>query len=126
MKKESSNLPKARPFHFEHFTDPLVSWHVFRWRMLRHGFIAISFLTLSLALGMVGYRLVADLSWTDAFLNASMILTGMGPVNPMATRAAKIFSGVYAIYSGVGFLTAMGIFFVPILHRFLHKFHLDK
>ena len=95
-------------------------------RVVKHGGMAVGVLTLSMLLGMIGYRAFAGLPWIDSFLNASMILTGMGPVNPMPSRAAKLFSGIYAIYSGVVFLTAMGLLFAPMLHRFLHKFHMDK
>jgi hypothetical protein len=111
---------------FEHFSQPLVPTEIYVKRVLRRGGLVLVFLAFSLALGMVGYRLVANLSWVDAFLNASMILTGMGPVNPMTSSRAKIFSGLYAIYSGVGFLTAMGLLFAPVLHRFLHKVHLSR
>jgi hypothetical protein len=92
----------------------------------RHGGLVAVFLIFSLAIGMIGYHLIAHLSWIDSFVNASMILTGMGPVNPMPSRAAKLFSGLYAIYSGVGFLTAMGLLFAPVLHRFLHKVHMSR
>ena len=63
--------------------------------------------------------------WVDGLYNASMILTGMGPVNAAPDNSAKIFASFYAIYSGVAFLTSVGVLFAPILHRFLHKFHLD-
>jgi hypothetical protein len=78
---------------------------------------------------MLGYKYIVGVAgWDDAFLNASMILTGMGPViaDPAAlTTAAKIFSGLYAIYSGVAFLSSIAIFFTPIVHRFFHLLHLD-
>jgi len=75
---------------------------------------------------MIGYHILARLNWIDAFLNASMILTGMGPINALPSSAAKIFSGLYAFYSGIAFLTGVGVFFAPIVHRFFHRFHLDK
>ena len=111
---------------FEHFSEPILSKREYRQRVMRHSGYAIAFLVISLLIGMIGYRIGGHLCWADAFLNASMILTGMGPVDPMLSKAAKIFSGCYAIYSGVGFLTAMALFFAPILHRFLHKFHVDR
>jgi hypothetical protein len=125
------NATSSRPvgpasFRYEHFTQPLLSKRAYRRRVLGHGGMALAFLVFSLLLGMEGYRLTAGLCWTDAFLNASMILTGMGPVNPMVSKAAKIFSGCYAIYSGVGFLTAMALLFAPILHRFMHRFHVNN
>jgi len=79
----------------------------------------------SLALGMLGYRGAEGLSWLDAFLNAAMILTGMGPVSEMHTTAGKMFAGCYALFSGVAFLTAVAVLFAPLFHRFLHRFHLD-
>ena len=66
------------------------------------------------------------LPWLDAFLNASMILTGMGPVDPMRTSAAKLFASVYALFSGVVFLTSMGVFAAPFLHRLMHRFHIGE
>lgn len=66
-----------------------------------------------------------NLTWVDALLNASMILTGMGPVDVAKTNGAKIFASVYAIYSGVAFLTSVAVIFAPVLHRFLHRFHLN-
>lgn len=79
----------------------------------------------SLLIGVIGYMYYFDLNWIDALLNASMILTGMGPVNAATTNGAKIFASFYAIYSGVAFLTSVAVIFAPVLHRFLHRFHLD-
>jgi len=79
----------------------------------------------SLALGMLGYHLVAGLSWIDALVNASMILTGMGPVDEMSTVGAKLFASFYALFSGVAFLTIVAVLLAPAVHRFLHRFHLD-
>lgn len=109
---------------FEPASQPLVPMQTFLLRLARHGGIAAGFLIFSLLLGMAGYHVLGRLSWLDAFLNASMILTGMGPVNPMETAGAKLFSGAYALYSGIAFLSAAGIFFAPIVHRSLHRFHL--
>lgn len=77
-------------------------------------------------MGMVGYHFFAQQIWIDSFLNASMILTGMGPVGEMVTPLSKIFSGLYALYSGIAFLSAVGLFFAPIVHRVIHKFHLGQ
>lgn len=82
-------------------------------------------LTFSLSIGVLGYHFIGGLSFVDAFLNASMILGGMGPVDILTSNAAKIFSGFYALYSGIAFLTSFAILIAPIFHRFLHKFHLD-
>jgi hypothetical protein len=80
---------------------------------------------LSLGVGIAGYHFIGRLGWTDAFLNAAMILTGMGPVDPMRTTAGKLFAGFYALYSGVAFLTVAAILFAPVGRRFLHRFHLE-
>ena len=80
----------------------------------------------ALGLGMAGYHWVAGLTWVDAVLDASMILTGMGPVHQMDTTAAKLFAAGYALFSGVVFLTAMSIVLAPVFHRALHTFHLDE
>ncbi len=79
----------------------------------------------SLALGVLGYHLLAGLSWLDALVNASMILTGMGPVNPIETAAGKLFASLYALFSGVAFLTIVAVLLAPAVHRFLHRFHLE-
>jgi hypothetical protein len=118
-------MNKAR-YHFEHYSQPLLPWRSFLLRLTRHGGIALVLLVFSLLMGMVGYHLIGRLTWVDAFLNASMILTGMGPVSQLATVEAKIFSGCYALYSGIAFLTSMGVLFAPVLHRVMHKFHLGR
>jgi len=84
------------------------------------------FILAALAIGVLGYHSVAGLSWIDSLLNASMILTGMGPVDPMKTDAAKLFASLYAIFSGSVFLTAIAFVLAPIFHRLLHRFHLDE
>jgi hypothetical protein len=116
---------------FEHKDQPLASGKRFRKRVLIYFSVSFSFLFLSLFIGMVGYKTFSsdsNFGWDDAFLNASMILTGMGPIindkYPM-TSSLKIFSGIYAIYSGIAFLSSMAIFFSPIIHRFLHTMHID-
>ena len=76
-------------------------------------------------IGIAGYHWIAGLSWVDALLNASMILGGMGPVNTLTSVNAKIFASAYALFSGLMFIAVMGIVFSPIVHRMLHKFHID-
>ncbi len=83
------------------------------------------FLLVSLGIGVVGYHFFFHISWLDSLVNASMILTGMGPVDKAETDGAKIFSSVYAIYSGVAFLTSVAVIFGPVVHRFLHQFRID-
>ena len=79
----------------------------------------------SLGLGCAGYHYFGELDWVDSLLNSSMILTGMGPVNPMRSTSAKLFASAYALYSGVAFLTMMATLVAPLAHRLIHKFHLE-
>jgi hypothetical protein len=81
---------------------------------------------LPLGIGVLGYHYINDLPWMDALLNASMILTGMGPIDAMKTDAAKLFASFYSIFSGVVFLSTVAVFLAPIAHRFLHKLHVDE
>src|SRR5660398_80394 len=78
----------------------------------------------SLAIGVSGYHFFAKLSWIDSLYNASMILTGMGPVAVLPTSAAKIFASFYALFSGIAFLSTVAVIFAPIVHRLMHKMHL--
>ncbi|MFO1435545.1 MAG: hypothetical protein U1F34_03985 [Gammaproteobacteria bacterium] len=94
-------------------------------RMLGHALVAATLLLGSLAFGVFGYRLFEGMSWTDAFLNAAMLLGGMGPVNAPQTQAGKLFAGIYALYAGLIFLVTAAILFTPALHRMLHKLHWD-
>ncbi len=110
---------------FERKSQPLISNKEFAIRMAVYFLFGLGFLLISLGIGTLGYAYFAKLPFVDAFLNAAMILTGMGPVNRMETTGGKLFAAVYAIYSGVAFLTFVAVLFTPIYHRFLHKFHLD-
>jgi len=103
---------------------PLPRAHFVR-RLLLHIVAAVSMVLASLALGMAGYAWFEHLPWRDAFLNAAMLLGGMGPVDPPRTDGGKVFAGMYALYAGLVFLITAGIVFAPILHRLLHKFHWD-
>src|SRR6185436_5500015 len=98
----------------ENKTSQLLSRRAFMVRMGWYGFFGCLFLAFSLGIGTVGYHVTADLNWVDAFLNASMILTGMGPVDKLETDSAKLFASFYAIFSGVSFLTFCGVLFTPI------------
>lgn len=79
-----------------------------------------------LVLGILGYHYSADIGWLDSLHNASMILSGMGPVVPIETVSGKWFSSFYALFSGVVFITNIGVIIAPIAHRFFHKFHLEE
>ncbi|CAN5157308.1 hypothetical protein BH09BAC3_BH09BAC3_17090 [soil metagenome] len=94
-------------------------------RLFRYTSFALIIIGFSLGIGVLGYHYFNDLSWLDSLLNASMILTGMGPVDVMKTDSAKWFASFYAIFSGVVFLSTVAIFLTPLVHRFLHSHHLD-
>lgn len=111
---------------YEHHKQPLASRRVFIQRLTYNGLIAFALLMLSLALGILGYHFFGHLSWIDSLLNASMILGGMGPVNPVRTVAGKLFASFYALYSGIILLASIGVLAAPIFHRFLHHFHLSE
>jgi hypothetical protein len=91
----------------------------------RYFAVSISLLLASLTAGAVGYHYLEGIPWMDAYLNAAMILTGMGPVNVLKTDSGKLFAIIYCLYSGVAFLSASAIMIAPVAHRFLHRFHLD-
>lgn len=93
--------------------------------LTRSFLIGSGLITISLGIGGMGYHYLGNLEWLDAFLNASMILTGMGPVNPLTSSSGKLFAIFYSLFSGVTFLIIAGIIFAPIYQRFLHKFHLE-
>lgn len=92
-------------------------------RMLRHSLAALGLLVVSLGAGVAGYMHYEHLTVVDAFLNAAMLLGGMGPVNPPASDAGKLFAGCYALYAGLVFIVTAAIMLTPILHRVLHRFH---
>ena len=110
---------------FERKTEKLVPLAVFARRMAVSFLLLLVVLTVALGFGIVGYHEFAGLSWIDSILNASMILTGMGPVAPMTTTSGKLFASAYALFSGVVFLSSVGLLLAPVFHRILHKFHLD-
>jgi len=114
------------PLVFEHKSQPLAGKAVFYKRMLSSFLVSFIFILFSLLLGMLGYYYIAHLHWVDALLNASMILTGMGPVDPMPDDASKIFASAYSIYSGVAFLSSIAVFLSPALHRLMHRLHMEK
>ena len=92
-------------------------------RSLGLGFLAIFFAQL---IGMLGYHFFEKIPWVDAFVNAAMILSGMGPMGALATTNGKIFAGCYALFSGLAFILIIGLIFAPILHRLFHRFHLEN
>jgi len=98
----------------------------FAWRLARHGAAATVLVLASLGIGMAGYSHYENLGPRDAFLNAAMLLGGMGPVNAPATPGGKVFAGLYALYAGLVFLVITGLLLAPVLHRLLHRFHWEE
>ena len=110
---------------YEHRQHPLLSRAKFLRRVGRHFVGVLLFIVIALAIGVAGYHYIARLSWVDSLLNASMILGGMGPVDPLPSAAAKIFASCYALFSGVAFIGVAGIMLAPFAHRLLHRFHIE-
>jgi hypothetical protein len=99
---------------------------VFLRRLVLSGLAGLELIALSLYVGMAGYRYLEGLSWLDSFMNAAMILAGMGPVATIQNAGAKLFAGLYALYSGLALILITGIVFGPVVHRLLHYFHLER
>ena len=110
---------------FEHRAEPLIPQRQFLIRLARSGMVSAAFIVFSLAIGMIGYHALEGLSWIDAFLNASMLLGGMGPVTAPNTFGGKMFAGIYALYCGLAVLAAASVLLAPVLHRLLHRFHME-
>ncbi len=111
---------------FEHQSEPVLPFGQFIKRVFRYTFFAFLLLGTSLGIGVLGYHYFNELPWLDSLLNASMILTGMGPIDPMKNDGAKWFASLYSIFSGVVFLSTVAVFLSPIVHRFLHRLHVDE
>ena len=103
----------------------LLAWPAFLARAIRHLGWAVLILLGAVGAGVAGYRTVGGLGWIDAFLNASMILSGMGPVDRMSTSAAKLFAALYALFSGLVFVAVTGVMVAPWVHRLFHWIHVD-
>ena len=110
---------------FERRHQKIAPVPVFIKRLTAYIGTAILLILAALFIGIAGYHWLAGLSWVDSLLNASMILGGMGPVNPLTSTSAKVFASLYALFCGLVFIAVMGIVFTPIVHRMLHKFHVD-
>jgi hypothetical protein len=121
-------MPKSRKaiLKFEHKSQPLLSRPAFLKRLMLTVAMGTALIIVSLLGGMAGYHYFEGLSWIDAFTNAAMILSGMGPLAQPATTNGKIFAGLYALYSGFAVLIIAGIIFAPIVHRFLHHLHAEE
>ena len=110
---------------FEQRKKPLLPRRAFYLRVARSFALALAITLVSLSIGMAGYHGFEGLSWLDAFLNAAMILSGMGPVAQLQTTAGKLFAGCYALFSGLALITTLAVIIAPLFHRFLHKFHME-
>lgn len=111
---------------FEHHKQPLISQKEFLKRVGQYALWALLLVAISWLIGILGYHGLEGMPWIDSTLNAAMILGGMGPVNPLVTTAGKLFASFYALFSGIIFLVSVGVLLAPIIHRFMHKFHLQK
>ncbi len=111
---------------YESRHQPLASMQRYALRLVLSFLIACVLIGGSLGAGMWGYAHFEGMSWLDAFLNAAMILSGMGPADQLKTDAGKVFAGCYALYSGLVIVLASGIILAPIVHRILHRFHVDE
>ena len=111
---------------FEHHTHPLLPLAQYLGRLALSILAGLGLIGLSLWAGMAGYHFYEGMTWLDAFLNASMILSGMGPLAQPQTVNGKLFAGMYALYSGFIVILASGIIFAPVIHRTLHRFHIEK
>jgi len=110
---------------FERRHEPLISREVYLRRVVRSGGMAFAAIVAALFLGVSGYHWIEGLPWVDSILNAAMILGGMGPVAELHTTAGKLFAAAYALFSGLMFIVVAGLLFAPVIHRFLHAFHLE-
>ncbi len=111
---------------FESRRHRLLPKHAFLWRMLGVLLLTLGVISVALGIGVLGYHYLAHFTWVDSILNASMILGGMGPVGELPNDGAKLFASAYAIFSGLVFISVMGIMLAPAAHRMLHKFHFDE
>jgi hypothetical protein len=111
---------------FEKKQEALATTLTFVKRMFHFLLISTLVMSAALGIGVLGYHHIAHLDWIDALLNAAMILSGMGPVDTLTDDAAKLFASLYALFSGIIFISTMGIILTPLFHRVIHKFHADE
>jgi hypothetical protein len=119
LKSASSSI------QFEHVSQPLALWPRYLRRQLRSLGLGLTLIAVSLYVGMLGYHHLLGLPWVDAYENAAMILSGMGPIAVPDTVAGKVFAGSYALYSGIAVIAIAGVIVAPLVHRFLHRMHAD-
>jgi len=111
---------------FEHRSQPLLPTRAYAHRVLRSSVAGLALLAPALGIGMLGYHALEDLPWLDAFVEAAMLLGGMGPIHDPVTDSGKLFAGLYAIFCGVVVLVIVGVMLAPIVHRGMHRFHLEQ
>ncbi len=111
---------------YESHRQPLLKRAQFLRRLLAHLGAGVMLIAASLAIGMWGYVHYESLSCLDAFLNASMLLGGMGPVHIPVTETGKLFAGIYALYAGLVFIAVAALLIAPLVHRVLHRFHWER
>ena len=110
---------------FEKKNQKLISINTFYLRLLKHVLIAGLMVAVSISIGAIGYHSLEEMKWIDAIYNASMILTGMGPVTVLKHDSSKIFASVFAVYGGIIILAITGLVLAPLAHRLLHIFNLS-
>jgi hypothetical protein len=120
LNRFSGNAKRTAMYESRH--RALIPGRSFIQRMVRHLLIGFAIILISLFIGMYGYHHFEGMDWVSSYENASMILSGMGPVEPLQTVNGKIFAGTYALFSGIVFLIVIAIFIAPLIHRFFHKF----
>jgi len=114
---------QAGPFGFEHISQPVAHRRRFVHRLARSTAVGLLLIAVSLLAGMIGYHRLLGMSWIDAYVNAAMILSGMGPLAAPTTAAGKIFAGTYALFAGIAVIAFAGVILAPVIHRFLHLMH---
>jgi hypothetical protein len=118
-------MPRRQLLKLEGKRESLLSRRAFAGRLAASFGVATALISVSLFAGMAGYHYLEGMAWIDAYANAAMILSGMGPLDPPKTWGGKLFAGTYALYSGLAVILAAGILFTPVFHRMLHQFHLE-
>jgi hypothetical protein len=111
---------------FEHRSQPVLKSRQFLFRLAYSMFVGLVLIAVSLLIGMTGYHQLEHLNWLDSFLDASMLLGGMGPVHTPVTSGGKLFAGLYALYCGLAVIAVAGVMLAPVVHRLLHKLHVES
>jgi membrane protein YdbS with pleckstrin-like domain len=121
-----SQKSKISWLRYERRHDQLAPRSVFIKRLIAALAVALGLILLALLVGIAGYHFIAGFNWLDSLLEASMILGGMGPIKELPSDGAKVFASIYALFSGIIFIGVMGIVLSPVVHRIMHKFHVDE